>query len=343
MKKYKLLANIPLWCYYSSFTLKSTIPLQKLFNISLNRKRFYASTTKGKKEYSLISKTLRKLDSSLSVNGFVANNDTQRFIESFVYNENTNNVDAKPNFIASVDTSILGGAVSNYVNNKLDMMNTYIDSLFKVVKQDADKGKSKNITAYFIHEVLSKVGINYILSTCVHHFLIILTQQHTQNDEYNYTNLLAISIKIGKKIVQKYLVVMNTVNKGESKPSYSSFLDTWRSNNELYAHLVDNNDTFNSILGCKIIEVLEFSDMLKKLLVRTEQIKQHHELVIADEDLMSKLENHRIYTVTTKLPMIVKPKSYSTDSDGGYKGLLEIFETHPFEEGTPHFVFFSPF
>lgn len=45
MKKYKLLANIPLWCYYSSFTLKSTIPLQKLFNISLNRKRFYASTT----------------------------------------------------------------------------------------------------------------------------------------------------------------------------------------------------------------------------------------------------------------------------------------------------------
>lgn len=86
----------------------------------------------------------------------------------------------------------------------------------------------------------------------------------------------------------------------------------------MYGELVDSDDTYISSLGCKLIEVLEFSDMLKKLLVRTEQKKQHQELVISDEDLMSKVGNHRIYTVPTKLPMIVKPKPYSTINDGGY-------------------------
>lgn len=58
--------------------------------------------------------------------------------------------------------------------------------------------------------------------------------------------------------------------------------------------------------------------MLNKLLVRTEQKEQHQELVISDEDLMSNIENHRIYTVPTKLPMIVKPNTYNTNSVGGY-------------------------
>lgn len=237
-----------------------------------------------------------------------------------------NNKPIKPNIIASVDTSIVGGSVSDYVNGKVSMLNTYIDSLLKVVKQDVDYNKYRSEvnynTAPLTHEVLSKVGKNYIFSICVHHFLIILTHQHTENENYNYTNLLSISIKIGKKLFQKYLVDLNTksVNKDEAsaRPSYSSFLSTWKSNNEMYAKLVDNNDdTFYFLLGCKIIEILEFSEMLKKLLVRTEQTKQHQELVVSDEDLLSKIEKHGIYTVATKLPMIVKPKPYSFNSDGG--------------------------
>ena len=94
----------------------------------------------------------------------------------------------------------------------------------------------------------------------------------------------------------------------------------------MYNALIDNNDTFYSTLGCKIIEILEFSDMLTKLLVRTEQNKQHHELVISDEGLMSKKESHRVYTIPTKLPMIVKPKPYSIGCVGGY--LLNDVEYH---------------
>ena len=187
--------------------------------------RFYASGSKGQKDYSLISNTLRKLDSSLAVNGFVVNESSQRFIESFVYNEFESNTTKRPNYIASIDTNILGSTVSNYINSKLDMLNTYIDSLFEVSKQNAEKKtKSNNINASFTYEVLNKVGKQFVLSICIHHFLIILTHQDTQHEEYNYTNLLGISISIGKKLVQKYLFEINTVNKGEIKPSYSSFL-----------------------------------------------------------------------------------------------------------------------
>ena len=57
--------------------------------------------------------------------------------------------------------------------------------------------------------------------------------------------------------------------------------------------------------------------MLNKVLVSTEQKKQHQELVISDENLLSKIENYKIYIVPTKLPMIVNTKPYSIHSDGG--------------------------
>lgn len=90
----------------------------------------------------------------------------------------------------------------------------------------------------------------------------------------------------------------------------------------MYADLLDSNDTFNSNLGCKLIEVLEFADMVKKILVTTAQTQRHQELVISDQDLISKVGNHRILAVPTKLPMIVKPRPYDIvdkkNIDGGY-------------------------
>jgi hypothetical protein len=100
--------------------------------------RCYASNRKKLKDYSLISNTLRKLESSFAapLNGFRSNEDTQRFIETFVYNEFDNNVKEKTNYVANIDTSILGATVSNYVSGKLKTLNNYIDSLFEVAEHD---------------------------------------------------------------------------------------------------------------------------------------------------------------------------------------------------------------
>ena len=273
------------------------------------------------------------MDSSFSADGFRANDDTQRFIESYVQTEFDNNVDTKPNYVAKVDTSILGAPVSNYIHGKTDLLNVYIDSLFEAVEHEFNKyknikskSKNNNVSVALVYEVLTKVGKKPVSSICMHQFLLVLTHQDSHNENNNYTNLLGLSINIGKTLVQRYLSEINTVEEGVEKPSYSRFYETWKSNNKAYGELLEEDDTFYSTLGCKIIEVLEFSDMLKKLLVRTEQKKQHHELVISDEDLMSKIENHKIYTVPAKLPMIVKPKPYSIGKDGGY--LLNDVDYH---------------
>lgn len=82
--------------------------------------------------------------------------------------------------------------------------------------------------------------------------------------------------------------------------------------------LIESDDSFYSILGCRIIEILEECDMLKKVLIRTEKTKQHYILTISDKSILSAMGKHKIYTVPNKLPMIVKPKPYSANTSGGY-------------------------
>ena len=125
-------------------------------------------------------------------------------------------------------------------------------------------------------------------------------------------------MKIGKKLIQKYLSEINIADEGKVKASYSSFYDTWKSSNKMYAELIENNDTFLSNLGCKLLEILQYSEMLKTSLVRTAVKEQHQELVIYDDKLKSKTENNRIYAISAKLPIIVKPKDYGIDKFGGY-------------------------
>ena len=138
------------------------------------------------KDSSLISNTLRILDSSLTANGFIANNDTQIFIESFVQDEFVSSTNVKSNYVASVDISIVGDTVSKCVNSKLYILNTYIDSLYESAEHDANnKPMSNKITGCLTHELLSKVGKQFILSTCIHHFLILLTYKKTEYDNSN--------------------------------------------------------------------------------------------------------------------------------------------------------------
>lgn len=164
------------------------------------------------------------MDSNFTDKGFIANEKTQKFIEGFVYSEFSSNTVTKPNYVANVNTNLLGNVLATYVNSKIGMLNTYIDSLLEVTKQDAEKlNSNKNAANHMYHEILSKVGKEVILSVCLHHFLIIFTHQYTDNENDQYTNLLAFSIKAGKSLVQKYLFALNS-DKGKPRSSYSSFL-----------------------------------------------------------------------------------------------------------------------
>jgi DNA-directed RNA polymerase len=73
-------------------------------------------------------------------------------------------------------------------------------------------------------------------------------------------------------------------------------------------------------LGCKIIDILDNSDMLKKVLIKSSRsvIKNHYILQRVDQRLLPIKDKHTIMSLPTKLPMVVKPKPFSDKQYGGY-------------------------
>jgi DNA-directed RNA polymerase len=57
---------------------------------------------------------------------------------------------------------------------------------------------------------------------------------------------------------------------------------------------------------------------LKKNLIRKSRIEQHYTLDIADDNIIKALDHKKIFTLSSKLPMIVEPKPYSNNALGGY-------------------------
>lgn len=154
------------------------------------------------------------------------------------------------------------------------------------------------------------------------HFLLVYSYQNSDNDKYNV--LLPASITIGKKIVNRYL--NNTRDddlKGvdeKNKIYFLLWLEERKTNNSAYSEYLD--DTIYTNIGCDIIQLLKSSDIIKKILTKT--VVDHNKfsclytLEVLDDSLLSTSNKHTIINMPTKLPMVVKPKSYSKNVLGGY-------------------------
>jgi len=128
------------------------------------------------------------LDSSFSNKGFIANEISQPYIEEFVssvfVSKNT-----KTPFISKVDLSITGGVVSNYLKEKMDVLNIYTRSLLNSLKHN-DKRKKDKIMNDFSYNILNKVGHERIVEICLHYFLVLLTQFNTSYGKDHSINSL---------------------------------------------------------------------------------------------------------------------------------------------------------
>ena len=71
--------------------------------------------------------------------------------------------------MANIDTSILGGTVSKYVIDKIDLLTIYIDKLFKSIEDKSSKktlnNASLDLTDAFIYEILNTVSCFKFLLT----------------------------------------------------------------------------------------------------------------------------------------------------------------------------------
>lgn len=92
--------------------------------------------------------------------------------------------------------------------------------------------------------------------------------------------------------------------------TYTSFLDKWKDENRKFALYIGDDNVY-SMMGCKIIDILSHSDIVKNVLMRSSS-KEHrfHVLEINDKHLMSQKTRHSVVNLPLKLPMICPPKPY---------------------------------
>lgn len=161
-------------------------------------------------------------------------------------------------------------------------------------------------------ELLNTVGSEYIFDLCVYFLLKVLT--HSNTYKLDMLSVAQTSVKVGKEIVKKYL----RVNKGDNDISYRERVKGFSKNNADLFELLEEDDTFFSLLGTKVMDILQFSDFIgiKVLSVaRTEKISQY---VITDDKLLSLSKKDVVQVSPLKLPMIVPPKLYNKTELGGY-------------------------
>jgi len=169
----------------------------------------------------------------------------------------------------------------------------------------------------FIADILSVVDTDFILNLCLSQYLLVYTYQGSDNDK-SY-NLIRVSISIGGKLLNRYFNILKTKYNKENdcNISYSDWMDKWSKESE-FNYILD--DSLRTVLGCKILDILESCDMLKKVLTKPGVTKSEYVLKIVENFGLK--DKERIVSLPTKLPIIVKPKKYGKVSGkkllGGY-------------------------
>lgn len=99
--------------------------------------------------------------------------------------------------------------LNEYLKDKLVILKQYIANLLTQQSKeltDIDKLSDKNkFDSNLTAKIITSVGINFIYSICLCHFLIVYTYQNTESDN-NYSSLV-VSIKIGKRCIISILII----------------------------------------------------------------------------------------------------------------------------------------
>lgn len=207
--------------------------------------------------------------------------------------------------------------LNKYILDKKSLLDLYIGKLTGNIKEEIKV--SYNNTKYdkvLINNIITTIEPDYIYNLCLHHFLIIYTYENTE--EVKNTLLVPVSVTIGKKLVLKYFNTLreieNKAGKVVEKLGYLDWVNKWKGDNPQLANVIDDN--LHSSLGCKVIEVLENCDMIKKVL-KYDRKQSQYSLKIIENKILPK-DNKTVLSIPTKLPMICPPKPYTSSKVGGY-------------------------
>ncbi len=264
----------------------------------------------AKNKYKLLTNILGKLTKFNNSIGFEYTGDTQLGIEKIIFNQfelfDKENDKLINNVISSKH---LAGVINDFFFRKQDELAIYVEKM--------SNGLGKTIEGKFISEILKSLGSDYIKGLLFIRFLSILTYQNSDND--NVTSLTFLTLGMGNECLKKYLYNEVRSIQGGAGAKFNESLSKWY---QLYPNKKASiqDDTFISKLGGKFVDVLETTKFLKKVLETRSRKEKTRVVEIFDEKVKQAaiFSNEKVFVIPPKLPMVVKPKEYSSKELGGY-------------------------
>lgn len=286
-----------------------------------NRRKYSAIDTTHDLSHKFVSCVLNALSDPNNV--LVNNPESQLIIENIIFDEYEDlfSRNTTKYIVGGINTDILGPMLSKYLMDKELVLNKYIDNLLTQQAQvltKIDKLSDKNkFESILIAKVIISIGKKFIHNLCLYHFLVVYSYQNTQSDK-NYASV-AVSIKMAKKMFNKYINILKDDYIQESKNpiSFTFFHDKWKNENPKLALIVDDN--FYVKMGCKLIDILLYSDILSMTLVSSiDKEHPYQALQVKDKTITSTGSKQAVINLPLKLPMICPPKYYGDNVLGGY-------------------------
>lgn len=258
-----------------------------------------------------VSKLLVELDWLLAGQGYKSNSDTQLLIEEFCLNQ-FELLGSKNSYIykdIGLNSDLLTPGVSKYLLDRIDIVKFYVDTYVEVETarllsldakglsditmldiEDVDftndlsrkmlrvkKNRHNRAQTELILKMINVLGVNEIIGAGIYMFYTCLQHWDCDDEESPYptkANLrfIPLTSKIGRELINKYLYKLYNKDKGVN--DVKDFKE-WK----IIYLATDNNSYINtptiaSVLGCKILEFFEASELLKKVIKRESRTSQ---------------------------------------------------------------------
>lgn len=289
------------------------------------------------------------------------NENTQRLIERFLMDQfeklvDINEVSKKDTGnLLSVDINMFSGKFKEYCVYKQGEIKSYIKNLIDKLNNDTKLDKDVNqikskidIFNFYFKLIINEIKYSEIQSCLFYSlFKVVSFNGMIQSDNYvksnisyDCTSVLNINLYIGKyltnkyykNLYEKYLKTITTGNvngKGskQEKISLTEFKKSYLKKDNKNSLI--NEDEFFLHIGSKLLEILLVSDMIT-IKVLTLKENKSQSVLVCNKEIDSLLERKNPVSILPQfLPMIVKPKPYSTyKSFGGYLLNGEDYESH---------------
>jgi hypothetical protein len=257
------------------------------------------------------------------------NHETQLKIEELIFNGFKEFLDDSDNII-----NILGGFNSKLLSNQdfrafihktIDNIQILLKELKTSISKQISNNKAKKtrdqITLFKI--ILSNLNIKDLMSIIIMTFFNVITynmvkKEDKTGDPFFQTNLVNLSLEMGKKIVEFYIRTL--YKKAFLDIKLTDFKDKLKADP---SHNIIDDVEFLVYIGSGLIQIMKEGGLVEDKIVKIDTKKNQSLITVTEEVLKicgKDLVNKAI-AIPFNLPMIVEPKDYINIkrlSDGGY-------------------------